>query len=614
MSGSVPIVLNVEGESDFLAVYEAGFVYVLTGTGGAGTLVGHEANREWLQALHISEAIVWGDCDGPGRCGAEKRAEWWLRLGVPVRVPALPEALGDSGDLRDYLCGRPARNGNQSTDPLGNAAALSTLASAAPLREPRRVLEVDEADEDQEDDELGNAEDAERGVLDLPPVALRGSFRTFVDYLQPITGASPAHGFASWWPVLGACIGPARWGTWSGRVVPIAYTLACGPTGDHNTTAMDAATQLLPEGVRHVSGCTSDAGLFDALDASEGRPVLLHFDELGFLLKMAALSGSTLDGMLNRLWGGPAYLDRNLSKRNKDGGARRLERPFVCLLGGTHPETFWLTLGDDRLAIAGGFVNRLAVFAAETGRSLPRTAAPDETAARELRDHLAMMTRLEPGLVVLAPDAEALWDEFAQDHDERIRGLSVVLASVTKRVRDHVARLALVYATDAGRTQVSAADLAAAIEVGAYLEQSYRGLLAGRQADRGPARASDLEAIARRLLAKYPGVWQTARKLLRMWPNARRPSSDELRRILRAVDGVEVDRARRHERYRLAARRRGSTRHTTLNHAESKAVGVECRVGGVPRCRVKRSFAECASATRPSSRTPSRPSPWATRR
>ncbi len=580
--GSVSLLLDVEGESDFLAALEAGLSYVLTSTGGAGSLGAYVANAAWLRALHISEVIVLGDRDEAGQRGAEKRAEWWLRLGVSVRVPALPEALGDGGDLRDYLCGRPARNGNHSTDPLGNAAALSTLANAAPLQEPRRALEVDEGDEDQEGDELDSAEDAERGVLDLPSIALRGSFRAFIDYLRSMTGASPAHGFASLWTVLGASIGPARWGTWSGRVVPIVYALTCGPTGDHKTTAMDAAAELLPEGIGHVSGSTSDAGLFDALEASEGRPVLLHFDELGFLLKMAALSGSTLDGMLNRLWGSPAYLDRNLSKRNKDGGARRLERPFVCLLGGTHPETFWLTLGDDRLAIAGGFVNRLAVFAAETGRSLPRTAAPDETAARALRAHLAKLSRLEPALVELAPNAEPLWDEFAQDHDARIQGLSVVLASVTKRVRDHVARLALIYATDAGRTQVSAADLAAAIEVGAYLEQSYRGLLAGRQADRGPARASDLEAIARRLLTKHPGVWQTARSILRTWPNARRPSSDELRRILRAVDGVEVDRARRHERYRLATRQGGPTRHTTLNPAESKAVGAVCRVGGSP--------------------------------
>jgi hypothetical protein len=46
---------------------------------------------------------------------------------------------------------------------------------------------------------------------------------------------------------------------------------------------MDAAVRLLPDTVAHVSGCTSDAGLFDAIEGATGRSVLLHFDELGFL-------------------------------------------------------------------------------------------------------------------------------------------------------------------------------------------------------------------------------------------------------------------------------------------------------------------------------------------
>jgi hypothetical protein len=574
-AGSVPVVQDVEGESDFLAAIEAGLSYVLTTTGGATSLGAHEANAEWLRALGIAEATVWGDRDEAGQRGAQKRAEWWLELGVSVRVPALPESLGQGGDLRDYL------NGRAGVAPLGDAAALSALASAAQLRKPEpRQLEVEES-EDRDGDELDNTEG--HSALELPSIALRGSFRAFHDHLRPITGASPAHVFASWWAVLGVCIGRARWGTWSGRVVPLVYTLACGGTGDHKSTAMDTAISLLPEGVRPLSGCTSDAGLFDAFEASEGRPVLLHFDELGFLLRMAALSGSTLNPMLNRLWNAPPYLDRNLSKRNKDGGARRLDKPFACILGGIQPESFWLSIGDDRLAIASGFVNRFAVFASNAATSLPRTAPPDERAAEELRRYLVSLTRLPDTCVSLAPDAESLWDDFAQDHDARLRDMAMLSASVTKRVRDHVARLALVYATDDGRSQVSTSDLTAAIEVGAYLERSYRRLLEGRQADRGPARTSDLESIARRLLVKRPGAWQSARDLILGWPNTSRPSSRELRSVLQAMDGVEIQPAGGHgkERYRLA-RRGGGIQHTTPNSLISKGPSVVCCIGGPP--------------------------------
>ena len=76
------------------------------------------------------------------------------------------------------------------------------------------------------------------------------------------------------------------------------------------------------------------------------------------------------------------------------------------------------------------------------------------------------------------------------------------VASILKRGRDHVARLALVLAVDAGRITVGRSELAAAIEVGGYIEASYRRLLLGRQAERGPARTADVEKIARGLLQK----------------------------------------------------------------------------------------------------------------
>jgi hypothetical protein len=338
---------------------------------------------------------------------------------------------------------------------------------------------------------------------------------------------------------------------------------------------------LLPESVHRVDGVTSDAGLFDALETAGQRSTVLHFDELGFLLRMTGehLSGSTLDSMLNRLWSAPKFLDRHLSRSKPTGGQRRLERPFVCLLGGTHPESFWLHLGDARLAIASGFVNRLAVFAVERARSLPLTAAPDPAMGRQLRAHLEQLVKLGEAEVRLEARAEALWREFSHDHDERLGRFDLTRAAVVKRVRDHVARLALVFAVDVGRNTIAEEDLAVAIEVGGYLEASYVRLLLGRQADRGPGRAASLEHTARALLARLPRVWHTARNLQRGWPNQGRPSSEELRRVLRAMDGVEIDPAqgKRKERYRWSPR--APSRHTTRNPSESKGRSVECRIG-----------------------------------
>ncbi len=133
---AIPRLFDVEGESDLLAAVEAGLPYVVTGSGGASALAGHEAHREWLGGLHAGEVVVVRDLDKAGRDGVEKVAAWWLAQGVPVRVLDLPEALGAGGDLRDYLNGRAARGGVPASEPMGDAAALCTLADSAALREP----------------------------------------------------------------------------------------------------------------------------------------------------------------------------------------------------------------------------------------------------------------------------------------------------------------------------------------------------------------------------------------------------------------------------------------------------------------------------------------------
>lgn len=128
---------DVEGESDLLAGIDAGLSYVVSGTTGTGGATkGHEANAGWLRGLEPAEVAVIGDLDDAGRGGAEKRAAWWLAQGVAVRVVELPDELGEKGDLRDYLNGRPARNGAASVEPFGDAASLGALADVAERREP----------------------------------------------------------------------------------------------------------------------------------------------------------------------------------------------------------------------------------------------------------------------------------------------------------------------------------------------------------------------------------------------------------------------------------------------------------------------------------------------
>ncbi len=512
---------DVEGESDLLACVEAGIEHVVASTGGATSLAGHDRQSEWLIGLQPQEVCVVGDLDDAGARGAEQRAAWWRSQGIPTRVVGLPIELGPKGDLRDYLNGRCPSNGSPATEPIGTARDLNQRGEASALIEPAVEPEFSEPDPP--------------GTLDFPRDALRGTFASVVELLRPVTGASPAHIFASTWAALATCIGRARRGEWSGPVSTPTFLLCVGPTADHKSSAMDRVLALLPDTVRRVDGVTSDAGLFDALEDAEGAALLLHFDELGFLLKMAGISGQTLDSMLNRLWSAPQRLDRRLSKRNRDGGDRSVERPLVCLLAGTHVSTFWRQLDDPELAIGSGFVNRLAPFCVERGRSLELTREPDEQRADEIRKHLKRLTELDSAKVRLSPQSQKLWIEYAREHERRIAELEHPRSAVMKRVRDHVARLALVYATDGGRLEIEPADLSAAIEVGSFIAASYDALLAGRPLPRGAERESGVETVCRRLLSKRTGRAFTVRELQRGWPQTPAPSSREIRR---ALDGM----------------------------------------------------------------------------
>jgi hypothetical protein len=374
----------------------------------------------------------------------------------------------------------------------------------------------------------------------FPRRALVGTFGDIAELLALVTGASLPHIFAATWAALGVCIGRARWGSWSGRVPANFYGLCLGPTGDHKTSAIDRVVELLPSAVRHVDGTTSDAGLFDTLDVHGGEPTLLHYDELGLLLKMIGIPGQMLGSMINRLWSAPARFERRLSSRNKDGGVREIERPMVSIIGATQIGVFWQMLEDPEIAIVSGFVNRLVPFVVQRGRSLPVTREPDSQHAAKIRAHLARLAAPPERQVTLGDRAEARWREFSAWHDQRIAEAGFPLADVLKRQRDHAARLALVLATDAGRTEVELGDLDVAFAVADFIEQSYRALLAGRTLGRGPDRAGRVEATCRSLLRRHPGRIYTARELMRSWPSHPPPDSRELRKTLAAMDDVQI--------------------------------------------------------------------------
>ena len=144
---------DVEGESDLLALVScAPEVAALTGTGGASNLSGHELHRETLECLASSKVVIIRDRDDAGRQGAAKAANFWQSRGAIVSVLELPEALGEKGDLRDYLLGKPSRTGTPAAEALGTFADLEKLAEVA-------VAWKSTSDEASGDTKAGHADD-----------------------------------------------------------------------------------------------------------------------------------------------------------------------------------------------------------------------------------------------------------------------------------------------------------------------------------------------------------------------------------------------------------------------------------------------------------------------
>jgi hypothetical protein len=547
---AVQRLFDVEGESDLIAAVEAGLPHVICSTTGAKSTSCYDDHRDTLVELRPVEVVVVGDLDDPGRAGAKERAAWWRAAGFAVRILELPEQLGHGGDLRDYLNGRPARNGMPATEPLGDACDLDRIVEQAALELPENVGAEQLVSIDNDD---SRDQDQEPAELVFPRSGLRGTFADTVELLRPVTGAGEAHVFAATWALLAACIGPRRRGSWSGPIVTPAYVVCVGPTGDYKSSAMLRVLDLLPDSVHRVDGVTTDAGLFDALEDVNGEQRLLYFDEIGSLLRVMGWKGQTLDSMLNQLWNAPPKLDRNTSKLNRSGGARSVSHPLVSVLAGTQVETFWRHLADPDLAIACGFVNRLAPFCVLRARGLPLTADPDEALIGQIRSRMESFTKLEPRKIVLADDAKPLWIEYSTEHDRTVQRLERIEAEVTRRVRDHVARVALVFATDAGHLEVTRRDLLDAIEVGAFVGASYAHLLAGRPLPRGgPEREGGIEVICRRLLSKRPAAGQKVRDLQRSWPTSPTPAANQIRKVLEAMDDVASDKPGKRAVYRLA--------------------------------------------------------------
>jgi hypothetical protein len=493
---------DFEGESDWLAWISVGGCSAVTSTGGADSIRGHDAHRDEILALRPAEIVVVRDIDDPGRAGAEKVAQWWLAQGIPVRVLELPAELGDGGDVRDYVLGRPARNGEPAREPLGGLADLDALADSTTLRRPGGSDKSDISDQSRSAGSKDVAFVASVAALDpewpAPPdeSAFHGLAGDFVRLVELQTESDPVALLVGFLVMFGSAAGRHRYvAVEADRHYPNLFAVLVGETSHGRKGTSHGRAQAPFRAAdptwaeqRNVGGLSSGEGMIwgvrDRITRREpvkqsGRVVdyqevevdpgiadkrLLVFEpEFASTLKVMGREGNTLSAVLRQAWdrGDLATLTKN-SPAKATGG-------HVSILG--HIGRDELRASIDRTDLGNGFANRFAWPAVRRSKCLPDGGKPVDLApiVRRLGEALAFAKR--PGEVSKDAAAAKRWRDVYPTLSEGHPGL---FGAVTSRAEAQVTRLALVYSLLDRSESIQLVHLEAALALWRYCADSAR--------------------------------------------------------------------------------------------------------------------------------------------
>jgi hypothetical protein len=265
------------------------------------------------------------------------------------------------------------------------------------------------------------------------------------------------------------------------RIYPNVYALLMGPSGIKKDTAAERGELVLaPPGLRaaehiRLPNLSSAEGLIEQMKG--GRPVLVTISEMSTLLRIARREGtSNLIPTLTYLYDCPP--EAQLPTRKDSITARN---PFLSILAASTPDWFDADVTDD--LIRGGFLGRFLYFTGDAKPDLPRPPEPNpigllalRTRLYEVADGLRRVARqsgddgVMGAAIPLARDAEEWFDEWYPRRNRR--GESDDLATLFRRVPMFVQKIAMLYAVLDGQTEITADDLALALDV-VQLSQVY---------------------------------------------------------------------------------------------------------------------------------------------
>ncbi len=326
----------------------------------------------------------------------------------------------------------------------------------------------------------------------LPGDVFIGWFEKFRNWVEPSTDAALEGIFAAGSVALAQCVGREVAVHYGRPLHSNLYISLIGPTGvPRKSTVLSRGQTVIEKAftndfVRVVKSIGSGEGLLEAfcnevqdpvtkkmvLKPIPNQRVLLDEPEFCALLKKAKRVGSNISEVLLSLYDG-----EDLSPRTRTRSIR-VERPFFNIVTATTPESLESNLADTD--IESGLIPRFANFYCSPREPMAYPPPPDNTVldelTRDLQDiaaHARDLGKQNP-IIELTPQAKNEWAVSFGDIYQTMGDEQPMVAAIMARVPTMIIKWSLLYALQAGNSEITHGNLARATLVGTYLMETAR--------------------------------------------------------------------------------------------------------------------------------------------
>lgn len=349
--------------------------------------------------------------------------------------------------------------------------------------------------------------------ISFPESAYLGLAAEFADVYSTACESPKSYFYLSFLTCLGALVGDRVVLQGATKAPPRLYTVLLGPSGiSRKSTAIKLTADFFSHNVVNfpiIRGLGSAEGLAKTIEKRNYTNCLLVFDELRTFVDKAKIEGSILLSLVNTLY------DETRAENHTKGHDIELSNVHLSLLSACTLDTFSNLFDANFVAI--GFPNRLLLVLDESKESIPVPrdvpASVEQALAQELGGILYGLrhyTPANPLVMRLTDEALSIWSEFYKTIPRTVTGTRIDAIGL---------RLAMLMAISAGKTEIDAETIRAAIEIArwqlavreevmpveannaiAAMEQKIVKVLRAR----GPQRARELKRLTN---AHRAGLW-----------------------------------------------------------------------------------------------------------